>query len=79
MNVVGLVYIAAFAPEEGNSLGSIFARRGPPSGGASIRPDKEGFLWLAQDTFRQSFSQDLDESESLVMAVTQKPIAARCF
>ena len=75
MNVVGLVYIAAFAPEEGNSLGSIFARRGPPSGGASIRPDKEGFLWLAQDTFRQSFS--LDESESLV--VTQKPIAARCF
>lgn len=78
-NVVGLVYIAAFAPQEGDSLGSIFARREPPSGAASIRPDKEGFLWLAQDTFRQSFSQDLEETEALVMAVTQKPIAARCF
>ncbi|MEJ6782486.1 alpha/beta hydrolase [Aminobacter sp. Piv2-1] len=78
-NVVGLVYIAAFAPDEGDSLGSIFARREPPSGAAGIRPDKDGFLWLARDTFRAGFGQDLDETEALVMAVTQKPIAARCF
>ncbi|MCK3779109.1 alpha/beta hydrolase [Ensifer sesbaniae] len=78
-NVVGLVYIAAFAPDEGDSLGSIFARRDPPSGAASIRPDKDGFLWLAQDTFRQSFGQDLNETDALVMAVAQKPIAGRCF
>lgn len=78
-NVVGLVYVAAFAPDEGDSLGSIFARRAPPPGAASIRPDKDGFLWLDQDSFRQSFSQDLDETEALVMAVAQKPIAGRCF
>lgn len=78
-NVAGLVYIAAFAPDEGDSLGSIFARREPPSGAASIRPDKDGFLWLAQDTFRQSFGQDLSETDALVMAVTQKPISGRCF
>lgn len=78
-NVAGLVYIAAFAPDEGDSLGSIFARREPPSGAASIRPDKDGFLWLAQDSFRQSFSQDLSETDALVMAVTQKPISGRCF
>ncbi|SDA77012.1 Alpha/beta hydrolase family protein [Sinorhizobium sp. NFACC03] len=78
-NVIGLVYVAAFAPDEGDSLGSIFARRDPPSGAASIRPDKDGFLWLAQDTFRQSFGQDLNETDALVMAVTQKPIAGRCF
>lgn len=78
-NVAGLVYIAAFAPDEGDSLGGIFARREPPSGAASIRPDKDGFLWLAQDTFRQSFGQDLSETDALVMAVTQKPISGRCF
>lgn len=78
-DVAGLVFIAAFAPDEGDSLGGIFARRDPPSGAASIRPDKDGFLWLAQDTFRQSFGQDLSENDALVMAVTQKPIAARCF
>jgi pimeloyl-ACP methyl ester carboxylesterase len=34
---------------------------------------------LAQDTFRQSFGQDLNETDALVMAVAQKPIAGRCF
>jgi len=78
-NVIGLVYVAAFAPDEGDSLGSIFARREPPAGAANIRPDKNGFLWIASDKFRESFCQDLDETESLVMALTQKPIAGRCF
>ncbi len=78
-NVVGLVYVAAFAPDEGDSLGSIFARREPPQGAGSIRPDKDGFLWIAPDKFRESFCQDLDETEALVMALTKKPIAGRCF
>lgn len=78
-NVVGLVYIAAFAPDEGDSLGSIFARRDPPSGAGNIRPDKDGFLWINPDKFRESFCPDLDETEALVMALTQKPIAGRCF
>lgn len=77
-NVVGLVYVAAFAPDEGDSLGSLLARRASP-GGASIRPDKDGFLWITADKFRESFGQDLSETDALVMAVTQKPIAARCF
>ncbi|MBN8944384.1 MAG: alpha/beta hydrolase [Rhizobiales bacterium] len=78
-NVVGLVYVAAFAPDEGDSLGSIFARREPPAGAANIRPDKDGFLWIAPDRFRDSFCQDLDENEAWVMALSQKPIAGRCF
>lgn len=78
-NVVGLVYVAAFAPDEGDSLGSIFGRREPPPGAANIRPDKHGFLWIEPHKFRESFCQDLDETEALVMAFTQKPIAGRCF
>ncbi len=78
-NVVGLVYIAAFAPDEGDSLGSIFARTDQPAGAANIAPDAEGFLWIAPDKFQESFSQDLDDTEALVMALTQKPIAGQCF
>jgi pimeloyl-ACP methyl ester carboxylesterase len=78
-NVVGLVYVAAFAPDEGDSLGSIFARATPPPGAASIRPDKDGFLWIDPAKFHDSFCPDIEETEALVMAVTQKPIAARCF
>lgn len=78
-NVVALVYVAAFAPDAGENLGGILATRQPTSGAASIRPDKYGFLWIAPDKFRESFCQDLDETEALIMAVTQKPLAARCF
>lgn len=78
-NVVGLVYIAAFAPDEGENPGGIFAMRAPPPGTASIRPDDNGFLWIAPDEFHENFCQDVDATEALVMALTQKPIAARCF
>ncbi|MGC2161463.1 MAG: alpha/beta hydrolase [Silvibacterium sp.] len=78
-NVVGLVYLAAFAPDNGDSLTGILARRDEPEGAANIYPDSEGYLWIEQNKFRESFCQDLDETEALVMAVTQKPIASRCF
>lgn len=78
-NVVGLVFVAAFAPDEGDSLGGIFARAEPPQGASGIRPDAEGFLWLATDGFHANFCADLPEREAQVMAVTRKPIAARCF
>jgi pimeloyl-ACP methyl ester carboxylesterase len=78
-NVVGLVYIAAFAPDEGETPTQLFARREPPLGAANIRPDKDGFLWIAREKFHESFCQDVGKEEALVMALTQKPIAARCF
>ncbi|QNK64197.1 alpha/beta hydrolase [Pedobacter sp. PAMC26386] len=78
-NVVGLVYVAAFAPDEGETPGQLFGLRAAPRGAASIRPDKNGFLWIERGEFHQNFCQDLNEEEGLVMALTQKPIAARCF
>ena len=75
-NVVGLVYIAAFAPDEGETLGAIAAAY-PAAGGANLVPDSDGYLWIRQDKFHESFCQDLPADEALVMAVTQKaPIAA---
>jgi pimeloyl-ACP methyl ester carboxylesterase len=78
-NVVGLVYIAAFAPDEGETPGGIFGLREPPPGAAHIKPDNNGFLWVDPERFHENFCQDLDETAGLVMALTQKPIAARCF
>ncbi|MGU3377115.1 alpha/beta hydrolase [Chryseobacterium sp. M5A1_1a] len=76
--VAGLVYIAAFAPDAGDSLGALLGRRESP-GGASIYPDDKGFLWIKYDEFHSAFSQDLDEEKSLVMALSQKPIHGQCF
>ena len=79
-NVVGLVYVAGFAPDEGESLDSILAGAEPAPGAASIGPAfDDDFLWHGQDTFHASFCRDLDDTESLVLATTQRPLARRCF
>jgi pimeloyl-ACP methyl ester carboxylesterase len=77
-NVVGLVYIAAFAPDEGESPASI-ATAIPTTGAANLAPDSDGYLWIKQDKFHESFCQDLTAEEGLVMAVTQKAPLAGAF
>ncbi|AZS41956.1 hypothetical protein CVS54_03318 [Microbacterium oxydans] len=70
-NVVGLVYVAAFAPDAGESAGQI-TQENPPAAVDAIAPDSDGYLWIAQDRFHESFAQDLSADDALVMAVTQK-------
>lgn len=70
-NVVGLVYIAAFAPDAGESPGQLTEQL-PPAAFANIAPDSDGYLWVTPDKFQESFAADLADDEALVMAVTQK-------
>jgi pimeloyl-ACP methyl ester carboxylesterase len=79
-NVVGLVYVAAFAPDAGESLAQISdwrAAEAPAAG--NVVPDSDGFLWIKQDKFQESFCQDLSADEALVMAVTQKAPVGSTF
>jgi pimeloyl-ACP methyl ester carboxylesterase len=78
-NVIGLVYIAAFAPDAGESLTTLGASAPPPPGAVAVRPDKYGVLWLDKDLFAANFCQDVDATEALVMAATQQPITIKCF
>lgn len=77
-NVQGLVYIAAFAPDAGESPGGI-SQAAPPAAFANLAPDSDGFLWIKDDKFHESFCQDLTADEALVMAVTQKAPLASTF
>ncbi|MDI2125604.1 alpha/beta hydrolase [Yinghuangia seranimata] len=45
-NVAGLVYIAAFAPDEGENLGGLLARDGEPIPDGFLKPDADGYLWI---------------------------------
>ncbi|MGE7955112.1 alpha/beta hydrolase [Pseudomonas sp. NPDC089530] len=77
-NVVGLVYIAAFAPDAGESPGAI-TQQHLPAAAANLEPDSDGYLWLKPQAFHESFCQDLSADEALVMAVTQKAPLASTF
>jgi len=70
-NVIGLVYVAAFAPDAGESLAMLSQGYDAP-GGANVAPDSDGFLWIDPKKYHESFCQDLPADEALVMAVTQK-------
>jgi pimeloyl-ACP methyl ester carboxylesterase len=77
-NVVGLVYIAAFAPDAGESPGGI-TQGHPPVAVPNLAPDSDGYLWIKPEKFHESFCQDLTADEALVMAVTQKAPLASTF
>lgn len=77
-NVAGLVYIAAFAPDAGESPGGI-SQALPPAAIANLAPDSDGYLWIKYDKFHESFCQDLAADEALAMAVAQKAPLASTF
>ncbi|MFE2989083.1 alpha/beta hydrolase [Streptomyces sp. NPDC059262] len=77
-NVTGLVYVAAFAPDAGESPGQISQERAPAAI-ENLAPDSAGYLWIKQDKFHESFCQDLPADEAFVMAVTQKAPLASTF
>lgn len=77
-NVVALVYIAAFAPDAGESPGGI-TQQHPPVAVPNLESDSDGYLWIKQDKFHESFCQDLTAEEAFVMAVAQKAPLASTF
>jgi pimeloyl-ACP methyl ester carboxylesterase len=78
-NVVGLVYIAAFGIDDGESLGGLLAQ-GPPSPALAHRfVDNEGFVWLTKDDFVNHFAGDLDPVKANVLYAVQQPLPASAF
>lgn len=72
--VSALVYVAAFAPDNGQSAGALNAGATPPAPmGAEAKPDAEGFLSLTKTGVYDDFAQDLSEKEKAVLFAAQAP------
>jgi len=77
--VKALVYVAAFAPDEGEVLGVLAATVGEPEVNAALVPDSAGFLYIDSNQYPKLFAGDLFPSLSRVLAVSQRPVAAPIF
>jgi pimeloyl-ACP methyl ester carboxylesterase len=78
-NVKALVYVSAFAPDQGEALGPLLESQAPSSLTPAIVPDSAGFLYIDRTKFRDVFAADVSDSEAAVMAATQKPISGAIF
>jgi len=77
--VSALVYVAAFAPGEGESAGSLGASVDPAPLGAEIRPDSAGYLKLTRAGVENDFAQDLDAAAKCVLFAAQGPTSGQAL
>ncbi|WPU66821.1 alpha/beta fold hydrolase [Peredibacter starrii] len=77
--VAGLVYVAAFAPNDGQSANESVKAFPAAPGIQKLSPDTNGYISLSKEIMATDFAQDLKKDETNLMTATQGPIAGKCF
>jgi pimeloyl-ACP methyl ester carboxylesterase len=75
-NVAGLVYIAAFGLDEGESIGALLAQGPPTPALAHLEIDSQGFAWLPEDDYVKHFAAGIAPERARVLHAVQQPLAA---
>jgi pimeloyl-ACP methyl ester carboxylesterase len=77
--VRGLVFVAALAPDEGETVGEVFGRGKPHPKAPQLAPDGDGFIWMPESAFAAAFAQNASLKENALFAAVQRPINAACL
>ncbi len=77
--VKALVYVAALAPEEGETVADVFYRNPPHPLAPKLAPDKHGLIYLPHEAFAAAFAQNASADESALLAAVQRPISPACI
>jgi len=74
-----LVYVAALAPDEGETVADVFTREAPHAQAPKLAPDNNGFMWMSPEGFEYAFAQDAKPEVKSVLLATQRPINVKCI
>jgi len=77
--VRALVYVAALAPDESETIGDVFYRTQPHPQAPKLAPDPQGFIWLPEEAFAAAFAPHASAEEQSVLFAVQRPIAVSCI
>ena len=77
--VKALVYITAFAPDEGEKLTDLFFRAEPHPQAPKLAPDSSNLLWLPNDAFPKAFAQNASADDLAVLTAAQRPLRFSCM
>ena len=78
-NVVGLVYVAAFGLDEGESIGQLLSGGPPTPALANVEVDEQNFAWLPEADFVGHFAPDVDPVQAKVLWAVQQPLSMSTF
>jgi pimeloyl-ACP methyl ester carboxylesterase len=77
--VQSLVFVAALASDEGETVADVFYREKPHPEAPELAPDAYGFIWMPKEAFARAFSQNASPERAALFASTQRPIAVACI
>jgi pimeloyl-ACP methyl ester carboxylesterase len=77
--IKSLVYIAALAPDEGETVAQVFYRDTPHPEAPKLMPDSHGFIWMSEDGFRRAVAHNASADQTSVATAVQRPIAVQCI
>jgi pimeloyl-ACP methyl ester carboxylesterase len=74
-----LIYVAALAPDEGETVAEVFYREPPHALAPKLAPDANGCIWMPAEGFDRAFAQDATADMKAILAATQRPIHLKCI
>jgi pimeloyl-ACP methyl ester carboxylesterase len=77
--VKSLVYIAALAPDKGETVAKVFYRDTPHPDAPTLSADKHGLIWMPEEGFHRAVAHKALPDERSIMAAAQRPIALKCI
>lgn len=75
----GLVYVAALAPEEGETVAQVFYKDEPHPMAPKLAPDASGFIWMPDEGFANAFAQRATAEQIALAKAVQRPISVNCI
>jgi pimeloyl-ACP methyl ester carboxylesterase len=77
--VKSLVYVAALAPDEGETVAKVFYRDTPSPEAPKMVPDSHGLVWMPDDAFGGALAQKASPNQAKIAASVQRPISVQCI
>ena len=77
--VKSLVYIAALAPDEGETVADVFYRGEPHPEAPHLAPDEHGVIWMPEEGFSRAVAHKVPQDQATIIAAIQRPIAVKCI
>lgn len=77
--VKALIYIAALAPDEGETVAEVFYKNESHPKAPALAPDQDGFIWMPEESFAAAFAQNATSEQIALCCAVQRPISVKCI